>query len=135
MANRAHFLALAAMAMRRILVDHARRCKASKRPDPDFKHSLEGPVGATVIDAATPSDPDILDLHGALERLSEIRPRHAQVVELRYFGGLTYEETALYLDISTTTVERDWDMARAWLYRHLGRHVAPDPRLVADPRP
>ena len=124
-ANRAHFLALAAMAMRRILVDHARRAKAGKRPAPELRSSLED-LNDGAAESLTPTDPDILDLHGALERLAQIRPRSAQVVELRYFGGLTYEETALYLDISTTTVERDWEMARAWLYQRLGHHLPAD---------
>lgn len=112
--DRAHFFAVAAQAMRRILVDHARRQRAAKR------------IGAhdrIPIDDAFPLavDPkvDLLALNEALSDLAEINSRQAKVVELRYFGGLTNEETAEVLKVSVATVERDWHAARLWLRRKL----------------
>jgi len=113
--NREQFFAVAARAMRRVLVDHARARGAAKRGD-----------GRTLIaldEAPAPSAPpgvDVLALDRALDRLGEIDPRQARVVELRYFGGLTAPETASALDVSLATVNRDWAMARAWLFRELG---------------
>lgn len=111
--DRVHFYALAAQIMRRILVDHARRRRAAKR-DAGLRVTYQEEVGHS----ADPST-EVLALHEALEALTEVDPRLAQVVELRYFGGLTVEEAAQVLGISEPTVKRDWRMARAWLYERL----------------
>ncbi len=111
--GRAHFFGIAAQAMRRILVDHHRRRTASRRG---------GERAVTLIDDAadTFSDPlDLLALDEALDQLAEMDPRAARVVELRFFGGLSVEETAAVLDVSEPTVKRDWRSARAWLYGRL----------------
>lgn len=112
--SRTHFLAIAARAMRRILVDHARGRAAGKRI---------GNVGKLSLDEAlTCSDEScsaVLELHEALERLAGIAPRQAKVVELRFFGGLTAEETAEALQINQRTVDRDWQFAKAWLHQTL----------------
>jgi RNA polymerase sigma factor (TIGR02999 family) len=102
--------------MRRILVDAARARGSRKRGG--------GVIKVNVDDTAVLSperDPSILALHDALEALSQLAPRQAKVVELRYFGGLNVEEIAEVLKISPRTVERDWEFARAWLMRELGR--------------
>ena len=112
--NRAHFLGVAARVMREILVDHARRRKALKRG---------GGQALTVFDEAlaVAGDRPIAfdDLDQALIDLARLSERQARVVELRYFGGLTIEETGEVLGISPVTVKRDWATARAWLYREL----------------
>lgn len=112
--NRAHFLGIAARAMRQVLVDHARRRRAAKRGGGEAAVSLSEADGALNIQ----SD-DILALDEALERLGEQNPRLRQVVELRFFGGLTEEETAETLGVTARTVQRDWAKARAWLYKEL----------------
>lgn len=112
--DRTHFFALAARAMRRILVDHARRLQAGKRFAPEDRVTL-GTRGTP----AAGSEVDVLDLHRALERFARIAPRPAQLVELRYFGGLTNPEAAEVLEVSKATVERDWKSARVWLYQEL----------------
>jgi len=108
--DRVHFFAVAAQVMRRILVDHARRKKSGKRG---------GAQPALTIDAALEvfeeRDFDILALDLALDRLAEIFPQQARIVELRFYGGLTLDETAEALGISAATVSREWTMARAWL--------------------
>jgi RNA polymerase sigma factor (TIGR02999 family) len=111
--DRAHFFAMAATLMRRILVDHARDRARDKRG---------GGVVFTALDEqiAAPSTIDVLALDEALERLAAIDPQHARIVELRYFAGLTIEETSEALGISPATVKREWTWARAWLYRQLG---------------
>jgi RNA polymerase sigma-70 factor (ECF subfamily) len=116
--NRGHFLAVAARAMRHILVDLARARGYQKRG---------GGVAAVPLDGldvagATPG-PDVVALHDALEALAQFDARKSQVVELRYFGGLTVEETAEVLGVSPETVMRDWKFAKAWLLRQL----SPDP--------
>jgi RNA polymerase sigma factor (TIGR02999 family) len=113
--NRQQFFAVAARAMRRVLVDHARGRAAIKRGEGKTLLALDD-----VPEPAREAGVDVLELDRALERLAEIDPRQAQVVELRYFGGLTAEETAAALDVSLATVNRDWAMARAWLFRRLG---------------
>jgi RNA polymerase sigma factor (TIGR02999 family) len=114
--NRAHFFGIAAQAMRRILVDHARGRLAEKRGGGMRQITL----GDAEQDAAQRDDAvDILDLHEALERLAELDPQQGRIVELRYFGGLNIDETAESLGISPATVKRDWAMARAWLHREL----------------
>ncbi len=113
--DRAHFFAVSAKAMRHILIDHARARGSAKRGG--------GEVRVTLDEAATPRAqraPDVLALDEALERLSAQHPRRGQVVELRYFGGLTNDEIAEVLEISPATVERDWRHAQAWLYQELG---------------
>ena len=109
-ANRDHLLALAAQAMRRVLVDHARRRAAGKRPDPAARVSM-GYAEQQSADAGV----DVLALDRTLSALAELDPRQAKVVELRYFGGLTAEEVAAAMDISLATVNREWRAARAWL--------------------
>jgi RNA polymerase sigma factor (TIGR02999 family) len=117
--NRAHFFAISAQIMRRILIDHARRHHYAKRGGGAQKVSLD----VTAIVASNPES-DMLLLDEALNRLTEMDPRRGQVVELRYFGGLNNEEIAGVLKISENTVTRDWNMARAWLYQELSGSVA-----------
>lgn len=108
--NRDQLLALSTQAMRRVLVDHARRRAADKRPDPALRISF------SAADAAgSNADQDVLALDSALVGLAAIDPRQAQIVELRYFGGLTGEEVASTLGLSLATVNREWRVARAWL--------------------
>jgi len=115
--GRAHFFAIAAQAMRRILVDHARRSGGRRRVESGDRRPIEDAGGVT-LDCGE----EILDLHRALERLAELSPRQARIVELRFFGGMTVSETAEALSLSVPTVVRDWRFARAWLRRELG-HV------------
>jgi RNA polymerase sigma factor (TIGR02999 family) len=112
--NRAHFFGIAAQAMRRILVDHARAHTASKRGDGDRPLPLDD-----VVVSGGMLDTDVLALHEALTRLEAIDPQQSRVVELRFFGGLTIEETAEVLRISPATVGREWTLAKAWLYAEL----------------
>ena len=114
--NRAHFMAVAARMMRQILVDHARRRRADKR----------GRATAVSLDAVSPKGArvnpiaiDVLALDQALEELASFDAQQCRVVELRFFAGLTLDETAQALDISTATVEREWVAAKAWLYQRL----------------
>jgi RNA polymerase sigma factor (TIGR02999 family) len=114
-ANRSHFFAISAQIMRRILIDHARRHAYAKRGGGAHQVSLE--EAATI----TPERGlDLVRLDEALKSLAALDPRRSQVVELRYFGGLSNEEIAGVLKISENTVTRDWNMARAWLYQQLG---------------
>ena len=112
--NRAQFFAIAARLMRRILVDHARAHVAAKRGGIAWKVPLSDDVGTTM-----PRDVDLLDLDAALERLATLDPALGDLVVLRFFGGLTVEETADVLARSPATVKRDWTRARAWLFREL----------------
>jgi RNA polymerase sigma factor (TIGR02999 family) len=113
-ANRSHFFAISAQIMRRILIDHARRHAYAKRGGGARQVSLE--EAATV----TPDQSlELIRLDEALKSLAERDPRRGQVVELRYFGGLSNEEIADVLKVSENTVTRDWNMARAWLYQQL----------------
>ena len=112
--GRTHFLAVAAQAMRRILIDHARRRGREKHGG--------GWRRVTLYDAfalKADHDLDVVALHEALEKMARLDERQANVVELRLFGGLTTEETARMLEVSTRTVERDWKMGQAWLRREL----------------
>ena len=112
--NRAHFFAVASHVMRRLLVDHARVRRAAKR-GAGLTVSLDG------VDApANATNPDVIALNDALDKLAALNPRQARLVELRYFGGLTVDEAATVLDVAAITVKRDWAMARTWLYRDLG---------------
>ena len=112
--NRAHFFGIAAQMMRRILVDHARTKKRAKRGGSDIKVSLDD---ATV--AVKGQDLDVVAVDEALTRLAKIDEQQSRVVELRFFSGLTVEETAEVMGISPATVKRDWSMAKAWLHREL----------------
>ncbi len=113
--SRGHFFALAARAIRRILIDHARHTNTLKRGGAGCKLSLEQSPPLT-FDA----DVDFLELDDAMRQLAEVEPRYAQIVELRFFGGMRFGEIAELLDISQRTIRREWRIARAWLYRALG---------------
>lgn len=112
--NRAHFFSAAAEAMRRILIDRARSKLAQKHGG-----------GAEHIDlddcefAAPEPDEQMISIHDALDRLAAVHPRQAELVKLRYFGGLTIEETAQLLGISNSTAKNDWTFSRAWLFREI----------------
>lgn len=111
--NRAHFFGVAAQAMRRILVDHARSHQTAKRGSGGHKVSLDEGLG---IDISDERASDLIALDDALTQLAEIDPQKSRIVELRFFGGLSIEETAEVLGIGTATVIRQWRMAKAWLY-------------------
>ena len=114
--SRTHFFAIAAQLIRQILVDYARRRRAGKRG--------AGQVAVPLEDASQLSRGkgiDVVLLDDALKALAELDPRKAKVVELRFFGGLTFAETAEVLDVSAVTVSRDWSTARAWLHREMNR--------------
>ena len=115
--GRAHFMSVAALVMRRILTDHARRRQATKRDG----------IAVTLDDAypaAAARDDEILAVDEALERLARLSARQARVVELRYFAGLSIEETAATVGISVATAKRDWVVAKGWLQRELGPGTA-----------
>jgi len=112
--SRAHFFGIAAKTMRQILVDYARKRKAQKRGKGKTKLSLDD---AQFV--AGESDEQILALDEALKKLENVEERSSKIVELRYFSGLTIEETAELLNISAATVKRDWQFAKAWLYREI----------------
>jgi RNA polymerase sigma factor (TIGR02999 family) len=114
--NRAHFFGVAAQAMRHILVDYARSRNYAKRGAGAQRVELDQAM--TVTDEHSG---DIVALDDALNELSKVDRRKSQVVELRYFGGLTVDETAEVLKVSTITVMRDWSLAKAWLYRELAK--------------
>ncbi len=116
--NRAHFFGIAANLMRRILVDHARTKKRAKRGGSDIRVSL-----ADATATAKRPDLDVVALDEALERLSKIDEQQSKIVELRFFSGLTVEETAEVLAISPATVKRDWSMAKAWLHREIRNEI------------
>jgi len=112
--DRAHFFAAAAQAIRRILIDHARTKKRLKRGGGAQRLPLDG-----VVLIAPEQDFDLLALDAAMTQLAQEHPRKARVVELRFFGGVSLNEAADVLGIASRTVERDWQFARAWLYRKL----------------
>jgi len=114
--NRAHFFSTTARMMRRVLVDMARARRAAKRG-----HGLEHGILDSEIAVERPVD--VIAVDEALEALSAMEPRPSQVVELRFFGGFTVEETAETLGVSVRTVINDWNTARAWLYRELSRRA------------
>ena len=116
--NRAHFYAVTAQVMRRILIDHARRRHYVKHGGGAQRVALE----EATKEAALMSEPraaELLALDEALDELARLDPRKGRVVELRYFGGLSIEETAAVLDVSPMTVRRDWRAAKAWLFRRM----------------
>lgn len=115
--DRVHFFAVSARVMRRILIDAARARRAERRGGGAFTLTLD-----EAPEAAVGSDPDLIALDDALEALATVNRRQSQVVELRYFGGLSVEETAEALKVSPDTVMRDWRYARAWLRREMVRH-------------
>lgn len=114
--NRSHFFAVSARAMRQILIDHARQKRAAKRGGGEVTLEFDEAKGTP-----GPDPVDVLELDITLTRLAEIDPRQAEVVEIRYFTGLSLEETAEVLNTSTATVKRDWNLAKAWLRRELLR--------------
>jgi RNA polymerase sigma factor (TIGR02999 family) len=111
--TRSQFIGIAAQAMRRILVDHARRRLADKRPDPKLRADFE------LAEGVPERAEELVALDEALGDLAKLDPRQAQVVELKYFGGLELDEVAKALHISTATVTREWRLARAWLWQAL----------------
>jgi RNA polymerase sigma factor (TIGR02999 family) len=120
--NRPHFVALAAIAMRRLLVERARRRGATKRGGGQAQVTLDEGLLAGRPEASTV---DVIAIDRALSRLAALDPRQARVVELRYFGGLSIEETGEALAISPATVKRDWTVAKAWLMRELDGAAGP----------
>jgi RNA polymerase sigma factor (TIGR02999 family) len=115
--GRAHFMAVAAEAIRRVLVDHARRHGAVKRGDGAPRFSIESADEPARPQATAPID--LLALDDAMHRLAAVDPRRSRVVELRFFAGLTNEEIASVLDVACSTIAADWTVARAWLSREL----------------
>jgi len=122
--NRLHFFALCAQVMRRILVDHARSRRVAKRGGEAVRVPLDEKLLGTRARGV-----EVVDLDDALLSLSKLDPRKSRVVELRYFGGLSVEETAEVLQISAETVMRDWQMAKTWLFRELTRTSDPARRI------
>ena len=114
--SRAHFLAIAAQAMRRILVDHARRRNSAKRGGDFHRVEMEDILN---LPGASPST-SLIDLEAALEKLERDHPEKVRVVEMHFFVGLNHEEIAEVLQVSTRSIERYWQFARAWLFRELG---------------
>jgi RNA polymerase sigma factor (TIGR02999 family) len=120
--DRAHFFAMASRLMRRVLVDAARARGADKRGRSIVKVSIDEARG---VDSRQDEEPDLLALDEALTALEVADERKARVVELRFFGGLTVEETAAVLDLSVETIARDWRFAKLWLRREISKRVAP----------
>jgi RNA polymerase sigma factor (TIGR02999 family) len=112
--SRAHFFGIAARSMRQILVDYARKRKALKRGLGQTKISLD-----KAEFALSDTEEDLINLNNALDKLEKIEERSCKIVELRFFSGLSIEETAQMLNISPATVKRDWNFAKAWLYREI----------------
>jgi RNA polymerase sigma-70 factor (ECF subfamily) len=112
--SRSHFFAVAAQLMRRILVDHARAHRARKRGGSQIAISFEDAMIGTISEGEM-----VIELDEALSHLARLDPRQSQIVELRFFAGLSEEETGVFLGISTRTVKRDWRIARAWLFQKL----------------
>jgi RNA polymerase sigma-70 factor (ECF subfamily) len=120
--NRTHFLAIAALSMRQILVQRARARNAAKRGGNPERITLDEQL-LPAADTSAPDEVDMIQLDAALTRLAALDERQAKVVEMRYFGGMTVEETAESLGISPATVKRHWTLARAWLRRELAGDV------------
>lgn len=115
--NRSHYLALAAQAMRRVLIDHAVARRAQKRGGGQRVETLDGDPLLMVEARAE----ELLDLDNALERLGSMDERQVRIVECRFFGGMSIDETADALELSPATVKREWTLARAWLNRELSQ--------------
>jgi len=116
--NRLHFFAIAAQVMRRILVDHARSRQAAKRGGSNIRLPLDEAIATVTV---TGPDLDFVALDEALNKLADIDSQQSKVVELRFFSGLSVEETARVMSVSERTVKRDWHVAKAWLRRELSR--------------
>jgi RNA polymerase sigma factor (TIGR02999 family) len=116
--NRAHFFGIAAQMMRRVLIDHAREHQAAKRAGGAVRVALDADIGAV-----GPIDYEVLMLNQALDDLAALDPRQAQIVELRYFGGLSEHEVAAVMELSRATVAREWQTARAWLFRRMSQQA------------
>lgn len=127
--DRAHFFAVAARQMRRILVDHAKARYRSKRGGTTATNSLEE-FHTLDIDPMTSGDIDVLEIDEALERLAGHNPRLAEIVELHYFGGLTYQELSETLKISEATVDRDLRLAKAWILKQIRPQRARAPEIL-----
>jgi RNA polymerase sigma-70 factor (ECF subfamily) len=119
--NRTHFIGIAAQLMRWILVDYERNRRAAKRGAGAVQVTLDPSMAARTQDQGV----DLLALHEALEKLAKLDRQQSQIVELRYFGGLSIEDTSEFLGISPATVKRSWASARAWLLREMSRGEAP----------
>lgn len=119
--NHAHFVGLAARLMRQILVDHARAQHRQKRGGAALKFSLD-----ELVDRSCERPVDWVDLDEALSRLASLDPRQSRIVELRFFGGLSIEETAEVLGVSISTVKAEWRLAKAWFRQQLGKEAAHD---------
>jgi RNA polymerase sigma factor (TIGR02999 family) len=119
--GRTHFFGVAAQLMRQILVDHARRHRAGKRGGQAEKLSLDD---TGFFEPGKGPDVDVVALDDAINALAKIDPRKARVVELRFFGGLNFDEASEVLKVSAVTVARDWSTARAWLHREMSRERA-----------
>ncbi|MGI8656144.1 MAG: sigma-70 family RNA polymerase sigma factor [Pyrinomonadaceae bacterium] len=125
--NRAHFYAIAAQMMRRILIDHARAHTSEKRGGHERRLSLDEAAILPQERAA-----DLIALDDALKQLAATDERKSRVVELRFFGGLSVKETAEVLGVHTATIERDWMVAKAWLYRELGAGTTKEKRIERE---
>jgi len=125
--NRAHFFAIAAQMIRRILVDYARAQHTEKRGSGSVKLELDEAMAAPL---ASGFDLDLLALNDALDQLSQLDARQSRIVELRFFAGLSIEETAEVMKLSPASIKREWNTARAWLFREMTRHPpAHDPPI------
>ena len=120
--NRAHFFAIAAQMIRRILVDYARSQHAEKRGSGAVKLALDEALATPQAE----SDLDLLGLNDALDRLAALDERQSRIVELRFFAGLSIEETAEVMHLSPASIKREWQSARAWLFREMTRSAHPD---------
>lgn len=120
--SRAHFLGIAAQLMRWILVDYERQRRAAKRGAGATRITLDP---AMALPGSSQPDVDLLALDEALERLAKMDPEQSQIIELRYFGGLSIEDTSEFLGVSPATVKRSWTSARAWLLREMSRGAEP----------
>jgi RNA polymerase sigma factor (TIGR02999 family) len=117
--NRAHFFGVAAQLMRHILVDHARGRRTAKRGGPTPRLVLNEEIAA-----AQNPEIDVVELDGALDKLTALDPQQGRLIELRFFGGLSIEETAVVLGVSSATVKREWATARAWMRRELKKDAS-----------
>ncbi|MGA2216889.1 MAG: sigma-70 family RNA polymerase sigma factor [Terracidiphilus sp.] len=121
--NRAHFFAIASQLMRRILIDHARARLTVRRGGDQAGLSLQYAALEYAAQLRTDTPQGMIAVDDALQKLKALDPRQEQIVEMRFFGGLTVEETAEVLGVSTRTIEREWTVARAWLYAQLKEHA------------